>query len=226
MGHKSRKQDAVEESLPAQGTEKPVGDLTGDRETTDGRLDARGEPSGGAEPESGIVAESVQENVVDSGCEPLASGGEQAGEPAVAAETSLASPPAAVHRDPRLPAVGGVIIRNYKGYKLEVAVRDDGFEFDGETYSSISKVAQAITGAKAINGFVFFKLGPVPGGRHAQQGGSETQRQERRVLKLRRLIGQLRQAIAEGLKVVDEAEAPAHSTLLADGAVSEDNDLV
>jgi hypothetical protein len=39
-----------------------------------------------------------------------------------------AGPPAA---DPRLPAPGAAIVRQYKGRQVRVIVRPDGFEFDG-----------------------------------------------------------------------------------------------
>ena len=52
-------------------------------------------------------------------------------------------------RDPRLPEVGSVITRQYKGTTLEVLVTEGGFEFAGDTYSSISKVAAAVSSSWA-----------------------------------------------------------------------------
>lgn len=126
----------------------------------------------------------------------------------------LEAPPAnaaIVHSllDPRLPPVGTVIERQYKAYRLKVLVLADGFEFAGEHYSSISKVAQAITGAKAINGYSFFRLGAAPGGKKTQKGISDSQRLEKRAAKIQRLIGQLKAAMAEGLEIVEEAPASA-----------------
>jgi len=60
--------------------------------------------------------------------------------------------------DPRLPNPGTSITRKYKGRTLEVRVLQDGFEFDGQTYKSLSAVAKAITGSHC-NGFRFFNLG-------------------------------------------------------------------
>jgi hypothetical protein len=60
--------------------------------------------------------------------------------------------------DPRLPAVGEKLVRTYKGEEHEVEVRATGFGYKGEEYRSLSKLASVITGAKAINGFAFFKL--------------------------------------------------------------------
>ncbi len=62
-------------------------------------------------------------------------------------------------RDPRLPRVGTALQREYKGKKLHVTIEADGFAFGGKSYKSLSALAQHITGAKAINGFLFFQLG-------------------------------------------------------------------
>jgi hypothetical protein len=39
-----------------------------------------------------------------------------------------------------------------------VRVLDEGFEFEGETFKSLSAVAKKITG-QHMNGFLFFRLG-------------------------------------------------------------------
>lgn len=63
-------------------------------------------------------------------------------------------------RDPRLPQKNGTVIeRIYKGKKLHVTVEQDGFTFGGKSYKSLSALAAHITGAKAINGYLFFQLG-------------------------------------------------------------------
>jgi hypothetical protein len=62
-------------------------------------------------------------------------------------------------RDPRLPKAGTVLERMYKNRKLLVTVAEDHFEFEGKPYRSLSALAQAITGAKAINGYLWFQLG-------------------------------------------------------------------
>ncbi len=59
--------------------------------------------------------------------------------------------------DSRLPPPGSVITRVYKGQTLQVHVRDDGLEYDGRLYRSLSAVARAVTGGHC-NGFLFFKL--------------------------------------------------------------------
>ncbi len=61
-------------------------------------------------------------------------------------------------RDPRLPAPGTTLTRTYKGKELKVAVLEDGFRFEGETYRSLSSLAAKITGYGAINGVGWFGL--------------------------------------------------------------------
>jgi len=53
---------------------------------------------------------------------------------------------------------GTVITRVYKGRTLVVTVREDGFEFDGVVYPSLTAVAKAVTGSH-WNGHLFF-FGP------------------------------------------------------------------
>jgi hypothetical protein len=54
---------------------------------------------------------------------------------------------------------GTVLARKYRGEMLEVRVLADGFAFEGTTYSSLSSVAKAITGAHC-SGHHFFGLTP------------------------------------------------------------------
>jgi hypothetical protein len=57
----------------------------------------------------------------------------------------------------RLPIVGTIITRKYKGRLYNVKVMPKGFEFNGEIYRSLSAIAKAITGTN-WNGYGFFKL--------------------------------------------------------------------
>jgi hypothetical protein len=52
---------------------------------------------------------------------------------------------------------GTRLVRTYNNKKHIVLVKIDGFEYNGQTYSSLSKVANDITG-KRWNGWVFFGL--------------------------------------------------------------------
>lgn len=59
--------------------------------------------------------------------------------------------------DRRLPMPGTVLTREYRGQTIRVTVLDEGFEFQGEVYRSLSAVAREITGTR-WNGFLFFGL--------------------------------------------------------------------
>ena len=63
--------------------------------------------------------------------------------------------------DPRIPAPGTAITRKYKGRAHQVVVLNDGFEYDGCRYRTLTAVARAITG-RHWNGFGFFRLGGKP----------------------------------------------------------------
>ena len=62
------------------------------------------------------------------------------------------------NHDPRIPAVGAVITRKYKGEDLKIKVLEGGFEYKGQIFKSISALAVHIVGGP-ISGYVFFKLG-------------------------------------------------------------------
>ncbi len=55
------------------------------------------------------------------------------------------------------PVPGTVLTRLWRDQRIEVHVVDDGFTWNGTTYTSLSAVAKAITGA-AWNGRLFFGL--------------------------------------------------------------------
>ena len=55
------------------------------------------------------------------------------------------------------PIAGTRRIREYQGIEHCVTVRDDGFEYQGRPYKSLSAIARAITGTQ-WNGRVFFGL--------------------------------------------------------------------
>ena len=62
------------------------------------------------------------------------------------------------NRVPRaLPIAGTRLIRDWDGVEHCVTVRDDGLEYQGRPYKSLSAVARAITGSR-WNGWVFFGL--------------------------------------------------------------------
>jgi hypothetical protein len=69
-----------------------------------------------------------------------------------------------VGHDPRLPMPGAVLTREYRGQTVQVTVLQDGFEYDGEVYRSLTAVAKAITGSH-WNGPLFFGLRKAGGSR-------------------------------------------------------------
>src|SRR5450759_18904 len=58
-------------------------------------------------------------------------------------------------RDPRLPPAGTAVRRVHGTSEHSVTVLDDGFEYQGERYRSLSKIARVITGTP-WNGYLFF----------------------------------------------------------------------
>ena len=60
-------------------------------------------------------------------------------------------------RDKRLPIPGTVIIKEYKGIKLEVKILESGFEYHNKVYKSLTAIAKEVTGAH-WNGYLFFNL--------------------------------------------------------------------
>jgi hypothetical protein len=71
--------------------------------------------------------------------------------------TPASPPPGSVGmaRDPRLPSDGTVVRRVHGTAEHSVTVLDDGFEYRGERYRSLSKIARVITGTP-WNGYLFF----------------------------------------------------------------------
>jgi hypothetical protein len=80
------------------------------------------------------------------------------------APPAAAAAPVGPPRDPRLPPVGSVLARVYRGETLQVRVLADGFEFEGRVYPSLSATARAITGSHC-NGFLFFRCAGKGGDR-------------------------------------------------------------
>ncbi len=60
-------------------------------------------------------------------------------------------------RTDRKPMAGTRLIRDYQGIEQVVTVLQDGFEWQGRPYQSLSAIARAITGTR-WNGWVFFGL--------------------------------------------------------------------
>jgi hypothetical protein len=55
------------------------------------------------------------------------------------------------------PIAGTRLIREWQGVEHCVTVRDDGFDYQGRPFQSLSAIARAITGTR-WNGWIFFGL--------------------------------------------------------------------
>jgi len=75
--------------------------------------------------------------------------------------------------DSRLPMPGGLIVKKFKDRTIVVKVVDDGFEYDDRRYSSLSAIAQEITGTK-WNGFLFFGRAQRKSAGNARIGSDRT----------------------------------------------------
>ncbi|MBU0995916.1 MAG: DUF2924 domain-containing protein [Proteobacteria bacterium] len=60
-------------------------------------------------------------------------------------------------KDQRLPGPGTIITRKYKGKMIMVTILENGFDWDGKKYRSLSGIAKDLTGTH-WNGFKFFNL--------------------------------------------------------------------
>ena len=70
----------------------------------------------------------------------------------------LPAPDSFVDWDPRLPPPGNIVERQYKGKMIRVIVLQDGFEYEGRRYKSLTAIAKEVSGSHC-NGFLFFRLG-------------------------------------------------------------------
>lgn len=60
-------------------------------------------------------------------------------------------------KDPRIPPIGSIISKTYRGQQIEVKVLETGFEYKGKVYKSISRVAMSIV-KRTVSGYFFFRL--------------------------------------------------------------------
>ena len=70
----------------------------------------------------------------------------------------LPEPDSFVDWDPRLPPPGNIVERQYKGNMIRVIVLQEGFEYEGRRYKSLTAIAKELSGSHC-NGFLFFRLG-------------------------------------------------------------------
>lgn len=62
------------------------------------------------------------------------------------------------------PPPGSILTRCYRGREIVVRVLENGFEYDGDRFGSLSAVAKRVTGS-SWNGRLFFGLTPRGGAR-------------------------------------------------------------
>jgi hypothetical protein len=75
--------------------------------------------------------------------------------------------------DPRRPRPGSILSRTFRGQNIEVKALEDGFEYQGQRYGSLSAVARAATGTR-WNGLIFFRLGQRGTAEHGKVNGVAT----------------------------------------------------
>ena len=78
-----------------------------------------------------------------------------------------------IQPDPRRPLPGSVLSRAFRGQTIEVKVREDGFEYQGQRYGSLSAVARAATGTR-WNGLIFFGRAQRKSAGSARNGSDRT----------------------------------------------------
>jgi Protein of unknown function (DUF2924) len=71
-------------------------------------------------------------------------------------------------RDPRVPLAGTLLAREFQGQSIIVKVREDGFEYDGAVYRSLTAIACKVAGTR-WNGYTFFGLDTPKRKQHAQK---------------------------------------------------------
>jgi Protein of unknown function (DUF2924) len=59
--------------------------------------------------------------------------------------------------DPRVPVCGTRLVKQYHQQTLTVTVLEEGFQYGGRVYKSLSAIAREVTGTQ-WNGYVFFGL--------------------------------------------------------------------
>jgi hypothetical protein len=79
--------------------------------------------------------------------------------PPASARPQRKAAPTADHpaRDRRLPMPGTLLVRRYQGKTLQVKVLQQGFEYEGDHFGSLTSLTEKITG-RHWNGYHFFGL--------------------------------------------------------------------
>lgn len=64
-------------------------------------------------------------------------------------------------RDPRMPPPGAVLTRTWEGTAHQVLILERGFEYQGQTYTSLNHIARAISDGRCTSGVSFFHIEPL-----------------------------------------------------------------
>ena len=99
----------------------------------------------------------IARRLVEQGKAPKATKPSESGESATESAAKVRAKTETSKRDPRTPKVGTVIEREHNGKVHKVKVLEDGFEYAGQKYRSLSGLAKEITGA-IWNGWAWFGL--------------------------------------------------------------------
>ena len=147
----TKKTKKAPKATPRVGT-KPTPKGTKKAPVDDGLSRAEIERANAAGP--GAVATLIRGATKGGKAKPPAKGNTSSPAPTPAASAKGEAPRP---RDPRLPKAGTVLTRVFNGKEIKVTVLDRGFEYDGETWRSLSAIAKAVTGT-SWNGFLFMGL--------------------------------------------------------------------
>lgn len=109
------------------------------------------------EAEGGLPEETRQFALAIAREAPLRVRIESAAARGVAVEERTVSTRLATDQDVRLPMPGSLIMKEHKGERYIVKVLDNGFDYEGRLYRSLSAIALEITGTR-WNGYTFFSL--------------------------------------------------------------------
>ncbi|MCX6632908.1 MAG: DUF2924 domain-containing protein [Candidatus Solibacter sp.] len=110
-----------------------------------------------AEAEGGLPEETRQLALALAREAPLRTRIESAAAGAVTQSERTVTTRLAPNHDARLPMPGSLLVKEHKGQTHVVKVLDNGFDYNGQLYRSLSAIAREITGTK-WNGFLFFGI--------------------------------------------------------------------
>lgn len=94
--------------------------------------------------------------------------------------TAASAKPSPFLDDPRLPAVGTTIHREYKGKTYDVTRAAESFKYEGREYRSLSAIAKEILGGASVNGFLWFGLTPRANATSETKKAEKTAKAEKR----------------------------------------------